>query len=145
MSKSSPLNSSDMFPADPSSIAPSTERNKELLSDWAKRQQYAEMHKKDPFISPKTGKPYRKQSPLQTLSTELNWDLAQLKGASETLQRLARKYNMVIPKILFKNVHAADLIAGVEKELKERVKESRVTRTAKLKEPAPVDNAPPLG
>lgn len=98
----------------------------------------------------KITKPGRKSpsgpaTPLQTLTRELNWDLAKLKGASSQLQGIARKYNLVIPKILFKNVHAADLIAGLEKELIERVNESRTVRVKKLKEPAPVDNAPPLG
>lgn len=127
MSKSSPLSREGLSP----SLSLSLVDQNPPIMDTSK-------------LSPKTGKPYRKQSPLQSLSTELNWDLAKLKQASSTLQALARKYNLVIPKILFKNVHAADLVLGVEKELKERVNESRTVRVKKLKEPAPVDNAPRL-
>lgn len=136
MSKSSPLDQT--FPE------MTTEDWEKKHKQTEQKQVYILMHKKDPMISPRTGKPYRKQTPAQALASELNWDMAQLKGASQQLQHLSNKYKLVIPKIFFKDVPGADLIAGLEKELLVRVEELRKLRKAKLQEKAPIDNAPPV-
>lgn len=86
--------------------------------------------------------PYRVPSPLQRLATELNWDLSQIVGASLQLQRMARKYNLILPKIYLKDVPAADVIATFEKELKERVAVLREKRSKQIKEKQSLDIAP---
>lgn len=146
MSKTSPLSNEGLSPSLSLSLADENqEKPFQCLIIGCKR---TERHKvtqacyRIEVVSPKTGKPFRKQSELQHLSSELNWDLAQIRGATHQLVRLAHKYNLIIPKLFLKDVPAADVIVGFEKELRERVKESRVKRTKQIKEKKGVDTNP---